>query len=672
MLAGDSSPWRDLGHTKLYDPYALYESPISPQFKRAVDTEATFFASALEPVKHALKKTVESFNALLTEAIPERPSEAQETVLWHGHTIYIQHGFGNRLNVWISSAEKQVRAYKDLESFGVDPESDLYYTIADVGDGDQTLQLSVYRIGAGAGAGAGAGTPQYTVSPVGPNAAFKDDYLYYGNIENRLRSNGITCVKKDNGRGSAQVFECEDKRFQVELFAPPRQPDLFIRITNALSMRIALITGATYKWLTPPPSADGRGETLVSVCKTIIATNNALDVEGRTYPYPKGFFLTDAVPLEATKVLLALVKHAVTSLFLFDTEKRTYTALFKGTEPCDAMLHSHSTIPSVTLTNYHAPNIVFEIQGDALIQIKQLPEPVKLVRHAHGTARASDGTTIPYTFVSAVRKPKKLLVIAYGAYGLSSKRAYPKRWLLWLTRGYAIVESAPRGGRENGDAWYDAARTAGRKETTFTDVASVIKAVQERFHFKREQTVIYGRSAGGWTAAYIGQNYSHLVGAVYAEVPYLDVIRTASNPRLPLTQLEYDEFGDPAHRPKEYEALRSLSPVDSVSTAPTAAAFFLVRTALHDSQVYPYEALKFAAKMRSLGWRIVVGMDRAGGHFVKNSSAAQIYAEDFLLIDGALKSRQQATKTRRRQARSKLRSHNARGTTRRRASSRKH
>jgi oligopeptidase B len=319
---------------------------------------------------------------------------------------------------------------------------------------------------------------------------------------------------------------------------------------------------------------------------------------------------------------------------------------------------------------------VFEIQEGTLNEVKRMPEPVRLVKHAHGVARAKDGAQIPYTFVSAVKSPKKLLVIAYGAYGLSSKRAYPKRWLPWLTQGYAIVESAPRGGRENGDAWYDAARTAERKITTFTDVASVIKTVQERFHFKKEQTVVYGRSAGGWTAAYIGQNYSHRVGAVYSEVPYLDVIRTASNPRLPLTQLEYDEFGDPAHRPEEYEALRTISPVDSASTAPSKPAFFLVRTALHDSQVYPYEALKFAAKMRSLGWPIVVGMDRAGGHFVGKNEAARIYAEDFLLIDSALQSRGVARrKTVRRpraQARSKLRSQTARGTKRRRASSRKH
>lgn len=664
MLAGDPRSWRDLGHTKLYDPYAMFESPFSPQFEKALKNETTVFQKALEPMKTHLEKTSDFFESLLTEALPSTPENAQETMVWHGHTVFLQHTYGNQLNVWISGPEKKV--YKGLESFGVDPESDLYFTIMDVGSGDQTFELAVYKIG--------ANSPQFTIKKVGPNAGFKDEFLYYKTIENILRSNTISCVNKNTGRGSAVIYECKDEKYQVELLIPPRQPDLFFRISNALSMRVGLLIGPHFKWIVPPAEADGKGKTLLPVCKTILATNDALEVSGRSFHYPKDSFLTDAVMLNDKTILLALVKRAVTSVFLFNTESRTFSPLFEGKEPCDVMLHAYSTIPSLTITNFHNPNTVFEIHTTKLVQIKQLPEPVKLLKYGHGYARASDGAAIPYTFVSAVKKPRKLVVIGYGAYGVSSHRAYPKRWLPWLARGYAIVESCPRGGRENGDAWYDAARTALRKETTFTDVASVIKAVQKRYHFRRDQTAVYGRSAGGWMAAYIGQNYSHFVGAVYAEVPYLDVIRTASNPRLPLTQLEYDEFGDPAHRPKEYEALRTLSPVDAASTAPSVSAFFLVRTALHDSQVYPYEALKFAAKMRSLGWTIVVGIDRSGGHFVKRSKASQIYAEDFLLIDRALKGQRHATRRQTRwfQARSKLFSHSARGTTRRRASSRKH
>ena len=665
MFDGDSNPLRDLGHVKIYDPYATFEDTKSHAFKTALETEAAAFKTALlhstVARKHKLDATEKLFETLLEEALPQTLATAQETLLWHGTLVRIQHGYGNQLYVSIDDKENP-REFKDLESFGVDPVSNLYFTMKDIGDGDQTFQLDVYEMG--------VKSPQYSISPVGPNAAFSGDYLYYESIENRLRSSGIMRVKKTNGRYESSVFHYADKKYQVELHAPPRQPHLFIRITNALSQRLAIITGASYRWLTPVPETEGRGATLLPVYDTLYATNTGLVFKGNEYKFPNHAFLQDAAPLSDTTVLVSTVKQAKVSLYIFNTASKSYKPLFEAKEPNNIMLHSHSTVPSVTITSYYEPNTVYEIQDDSLIKIKSLPAPLPLARHNHGLATTKDGESVPYTFVSAVKKPKKLLVIAYGAYGLSSGRAYPKRWLPWLARGYAVVEAAPRGGRENGDAWYDAARTALRKQTTFDDTAAVIKAVQKRYGFQKENTAIYGRSAGGWTAAYIGQKYPQLVSAVYAEVPYLDVIRTASNPYLPLTQLEYDEFGDPTNRPEEYEALLEISPVDSAAPAPPQTPFFLVRSALHDSQVYPYESLKFSAKLRSLGWPIVVGMDGAGGHFVKRSSAAKIYAEDFLLIDAALTSRTQR-KTRR-QARTRPRSHTARGTIRRRRSSRKH
>jgi oligopeptidase B len=239
-----------------------------------------------------------------------------------------------------------------------------------------------------------------------------------------------------------------------------------------------------------------------------------------------------------------------------------------------------------------------------------------------------------------------------------------------LAHGYAVVTVAPRGGRDDGDEWYDAGRTAQRKAATFKDTADVIAAVQRRFHIKPAHTIFYGRSAGGWLAAAIGLFYSHLVAAVYAEVPYLDVLRTSSNPALPLTQMEYDEFGDPRHKPEDYAALQTISPVDALSIAPEKAPFFLVRTALHDVQVYPYEALKFAKKARSLGWRVVVGVDSDGGHFAAEKDVYSQWSTDAAILDAIVSPHAQAAH-RRRQTRRHAVAHRSRGTTRRRTSSRK-
>ena len=666
MLTGDPNPLRDIGHAKWHDPYAALEDVSGTAFALAVETEAAEFVRKTAPHKSNFASTRTAWKTLIEEALPRDPSAAQETVLWHGYTIYIQHAAGHRKNIWIYSADHLARAFEDLVEFGVDPESNNYFIIKDVGNGDQTLELSVYTIG--------VHTAQYTLDPVGPAAAFQGPYLYFQSVENQLRYPGLLRVNKENGRGRTKLFEEKDKRYQVELFAPPRQHDLFIRTSNALSQRLGIVKSGGVRWLTPPAPEDGKGATLIPISAMIYATNTHLVAAGRQHPYPKGAFLLDAVHKDADTLLVATVKHAVSSVYLFDLKDRAFKPVLIGIDCNNVMLHKNSSIPSFTLTSYHAPNTVYEIQETHPVAIKQLPEPVKIVKHTSGTA-ATDGEKIPYTFVCAVKRPEKLCVVAYGAYGISSSRAYPIRWLPWLKRGYALVEAAPRGGRENGDAWYDAARTALRKRTTFDDIAAVIKTVQARFHYKPENTVIYGRSAGGWSAAYIGQKYANLVGAVYAEVPYLDVLRTTTNPSLPLTQLEYDEFGDPVHRPAEYAALTALSPIDIAESAPASAPTFLVRSALHDSQVLPYESLKYSAKMRSLGWPIFVGMDTNGGHFVETDDMYAQYAQDFLIIESVLESKKRRKTLRRRRgahARTKLRSQRSRGTCRRRRSSRKH
>jgi protease II len=268
-----------------------------------------------------------------------------------------------------------------------------------------------------------------------------------------------------------------------------------------------------------------------------------------------------------------------------------------------------------------------------LKKVLEYPEPVRLPYF--GGVLAKGG--VPTTWVSAVPKPRALLVEAYGAYGISARRAYPVRWLPYLAAGWAVAYASPRGGREGGDAWWDAARGAVRKHRTFEDTAAAIRALQHSLHIPPAATVFFGRSAGGWLAANLAQEHGNLVAAVYAEVPYVDVLATTGNPALPLTQLEYDEFGDP-RRPQERRALQKLSPVDTVPACrPAACPLLVIRTGLHDKQVLPYEALKWSAQLRLAGWpRVYVGIDHAGGHFAGEKSMVEQRAEDAAILDACI------------------------------------
>jgi oligopeptidase B len=276
----------------------------------------------------------------------------------------------------------------------------------------------------------------------------------------------------------------------------------------------------------------------------------------------------------------------------------------------------------------------------------KFPEPVHIPYATHAHATSKDGTRVPYTIVSTVKAPKRLIVEAYGAYGISGHRSYPIHWLPWLKQGYALVVAFPRGGRENGDTWYKEGSTAINKHHTFEDVYAVIQDVQRAQKIAKRATMFYGRSAGGWVAARVAQHLPPLVGAVYAEVPYVDVLRTTSNPKLPLTELEYTEFGDPLHKVADYEALKAISPMETIPIAPADAPFVLVRTAFYDVEVLPYESVKYVTKLQALGFHALLGYDKQGGHFAADSDAVKQQAEDAVLLHKALASKNVSRKRR--------------------------
>lgn len=666
MLTGDPRPWRDIGYVRWYDPYAIYEDTSSAEFKNAIEEETARWAAAKKP---DYTRWFSEYKNLLRAALPLSADYAHSTDAWNGLTVKVQYGFGHRQHVWILDAESRVvRVHTNLTHFGTDPESTLYFTIEDVGSGSETLELSVYTLEAEAAAK--AAVPLWTMKPVGPGAAFYKDRFLYQTVENQLRYPGVVSVRKTTGTAHHLVYNADDKRFQVRLIQPIRQSDVFIHIGNALQQRIGRIVchagPASVVWMTPSvaKNAAGEGQTLIPITRNMYGTNDALVIGGRRYMLPKHQYLMSACCSSTPRsILLTTTSNACTSLYEFSIDSQAFRRIVGSTGPSDIQL-----LPGENVLCMHPakPSVVCTLRNRVLIPKLTFPEPVSLPYSHHGYARSNDGTRVPYTFVSAIQRPIKLIVEAYGAYGINGRQSYPIRWLPWLARGYALAVAFPRGGREHGDSWYDGGRTAARKQNTFDDTAAVLHAVQARFHIRAERTLFYGRSAGGLLAANIALQFPQLVGAVYTEVPYLDVLRTTTNPALPLTQLEYDEFGDPIRRPDEYAALQKISPVDRVSLAPRDAPLVVVRTAVHDAQVLPYEALKWAKKMRAADWHIYVGIDGNGGHFAAESQLASQYAEDAALLDAHIGHRSttgRAVSTRR------VRRHVSKGTRRRRTSS---
>jgi oligopeptidase B len=105
-----------------------------------------------------------------------------------------------------------------------------------------------------------------------------------------------------------------------------------------------------------------------------------------------------------------------------------------------------------------------------------------------------------------------------------------------------------------------------------------------------------GGSAGGLLMGAVVNMAPELWNGVIAQVPFVDVITTMSDPTIPLTTTEYDEWGNPANK-EAYFYMKSYSPYDNLEkkTYPN----LLVTTGLHDSQVQYFEPAKWVARLRA-------------------------------------------------------------------------
>jgi pimeloyl-ACP methyl ester carboxylesterase len=228
--------------------------------------------------------------------------------------------------------------------------------------------------------------------------------------------------------------------------------------------------------------------------------------------------------------------------------------------------------------------------------------------------------------------PRGLLVTAYSAYGMTTKvGTLVKRWLPLLKAGWAIASVALPGSGDADLAW----RRAGQRENRLASIEIFIEAIkdlQEEFSLTPNQTALYGRSAGGLlVTAAVGQAPG-LVGAIYIESPYVDILRTISNPFYSLTKLETKEFGIGSN-PTDVIATGRWSPMERIPAGGYPHLFVVARTDKADLEVYPYEVLKYIRRVRghSVGKRNkFVFISESKGHFTTDQKTR---AEDLALLE---------------------------------------
>lgn len=216
-------------------------------------------------------------------------------------------------------------------------------------------------------------------------------------------------------------------------------------------------------------------------------------------------------------------------------------------------------------------------------------------------ATAADGVRVPISLVRRADVPldgtAPCLLYVYGAYEASIDPSFSASRLELLERGVVFAIAHVRGGGEMGRAWYEGGRLAA-KATTFTDVLDCIDHLTATGVAAADRLALRGGSAGGLTVGAVLNRAPERLAAVVAEVPFVDVVTTMSDPSIPLTVIEYDEWGDPRD-PVALATIAAYSPYDNVPVAARPPVY--VTAGLNDPRVGYWEPAKWVARLRERG-----------------------------------------------------------------------
>ncbi len=216
-------------------------------------------------------------------------------------------------------------------------------------------------------------------------------------------------------------------------------------------------------------------------------------------------------------------------------------------------------------------------------------------------ATARDGMKVPISivyrkdFVKDGQKP--LLLYGYGSYGYTNDPSFNSTRLSLLDRGFAYAIAHIRGGQMLGRQWYEDGKLLNKKNTFFDFIDCGKYLIQEKYT-SSDHIYAMGGSAGGLLMGAVLNYEPTLFNGVIAAVPFVDVVTTMSDPSIPLTTNEYDEWGNPEESKESYDYMLSYSPYDQVKSEDYTN--ILVTTGLFDSQVQYWEPAKWVAKLRDM------------------------------------------------------------------------
>ena len=251
------------------------------------------------------------------------------------------------------------------------------------------------------------------------------------------------------------------------------------------------------------------------------------------------------------------------------------------------------------------------------------------------TAPARDGAAIPVSLLMRRDTPQDgsapLYLYGYGSYGVTMEAAFSASALSLVERGFIFAIAHIRGGMELGWDWYENGKLL-HKRNTFHDFIDCAEHLIARGYTAAGRIAAAGGSAGGMLMGAVVNQRPDLFGCVVAHVPFVDVLNTMLDDTLPLTTMEYNEWGNP-NDAEYYEYIRAYSPYDNVRAQ--AYPPMLVTGGISDPRVTYWEPAKWVARLRAtrtdanpllLKINMDAGHAGASGRFERIKEVAEEYA----------------------------------------------
>ncbi|ODP97162.1 hypothetical protein BGL48_01740 [Salinivibrio sp. SS3] len=208
---------------------------------------------------------------------------------------------------------------------------------------------------------------------------------------------------------------------------------------------------------------------------------------------------------------------------------------------------------------------------------------------------------IPVTLAyrkDALTPSSPVVLYGYGAYGFTMKPYFMPQTVSLMDRGVIYAIAHVRGGGYYGATWHQAGSGMNKKHgiQDFIDVAKAMRRYQDG----QRAVAAVGSSAGATLVAAALNQAPAAFAAASLNVPFVDVLGSMSDPELPLTAQQYQEWGNPA-KSDQREVMQGYDPLRNIQQKPYPP--MLVRVGWDDQRVPFWEGAQYLSHLAATSTR---------------------------------------------------------------------